>query len=275
MSMTIENTGWWWIPEKADDHVPGVLHFSEQDGLRLKLFGSLGGVQDLGDTLPLILGLVPGLRVTLVRASLVQRQVHVPGFDSTEYQVGIAFLGEHFETTEALRFSKLNLQLTHLDDWLAESKIHWETPHIDDLAKRYEFGYEHEKPEPELIENGTTAVGYMVHMHQTTLSAELRVSPVIGFELEASLDIDDWHRSYLRPVVNLLSLGTGRTVHLSKVSVFPPDSDDRYDVQVVAKHFVVERPDDSILSSGGMLFSRRVSGHHIRRTDTAVADRPP
>ena len=40
---------------------------------------------------------------------------------------------------------------------------------MDDSAKRYEFRYEHQKPEPEPIEGGTAVVGYMARMQQTPL----------------------------------------------------------------------------------------------------------
>ena len=253
---TMEYAGRWWIPQNPNDSVPGTLKFTQEEGLCLSLQGLLGGYQDVGESLPLILGVAP-MRVTLVEASLIRRQVHIPGFDSTEYRVGIAYLGEHLEAVEALRFSELEMQLTHLGDWLAESRIYWQTPHLDDLAKRYEFGYEHQEPETEPIESGTAVLGCIPHMQQTALSAELRVSPFIGFELQESLGIGDWYRHYLRPVVNLLSLATGRTVYLSKVSVFPTDSNNRNDVQVVAKHFVVEHPDTSMLSLDEMLFSRQ------------------
>jgi hypothetical protein len=260
---TMEYAGWWWIPQNPDDSVPGTLKFSQEEGLRLSLQGSLGDTQVMGGdvgqgkSLSLILGVVPNLRVTLIAASPTRRQLHSPGFDTAEYRVGIAYLGEHIERPEDLRFSKLKLQLTHLGDWIAEGKVYWRVPRPDDSTKRYEFGYEHQNPEPEPIEGGTVAIDYQAHMQQTTLSAELRVSPVIRFELQEPLDIDGWHRHYLRPVANLLSLATGRAVYLSEVKVFPEGSDKRDGVQVVAQPFVTERLDKSVLTSDGMLFSRR------------------
>ena len=282
---TMEYAGWWWIPENPDDSVPGTLKFSQEEGLRLSLQGSLGDTQvmggdvGLGKPLPLILGLVPDLRVTLVAASPTRRQLHSPGFDTMEYRVGIAYLGEHIEITEDLKFSKLELQLTDLGGWMAERKVYWRTPRPDDPTKRYEFGYEHQNADPEPIEHGTAAVGYRVRMQQTTLSAELNVSPVIRFELEESLGIDDWHRQYLRPVVNLLSLAMAQAVQLSEVNVFPRDSDKKDGVQVVARHFVTEHLSSSAPTPDKMLFSRRdldiTFGELLRRWLTAHRELEP
>lgn len=97
-----EHRGIWWLPEKEQNKVPGILHFTTEDGLVLELIGALGSGLELSDEpRPVILGLAEKLgEVTLGECLPSGLRIGFPGFPCESYRPAIAYVGAHFPTSK-------------------------------------------------------------------------------------------------------------------------------------------------------------------------------
>ena len=260
---TLELRGWWWTPDKSESPVPGTLIFTEARALNLSLMGSLSdegypmeGI-GLGQPLPLVLGIVSGQEVTLVEAVPHRRHFSVPGFNNVEYRVGIAYLGQHYDSVADISFSKIGLRFTHLEDWMAEVKTYTRLPEPGSSLRRHEVGFEQEKPTPQPIKDGTVTLGYDAKVKEDALSAAIQVSACMRIELGKKLDVNEWYRGYIQPIENLLSLAAGTSVLTRELVAYSPEERARPPIQVVGAGFVAERERSSLLTRDTMLFTAK------------------
>jgi hypothetical protein len=125
-----EAPGIWW-PADADPEngTAGILRFTQGDGLRLKLFGTLrpeslstfGGMPS-GRQESRILGISEsGKRMTLVDSLVASGGMSFPGYQHEEYHARVLYRGVHLLGVEEPRFSSLEFSLGHLTEWVGES----------------------------------------------------------------------------------------------------------------------------------------------------------
>lgn len=134
--------GWWWLPGKPDDRVPGTLVFSPETGSVLTLIGALtgwagifqggrgGAASSLGDVVrrtrryPRVLGEVDGGAVTL--DDCFQKAMHGAAFGQAHQEVlsvARVFRGIWFEEGEEPSASAVRLDISYLGLWAGEAMI--------------------------------------------------------------------------------------------------------------------------------------------------------
>ena len=150
----IEKSGFFWLPEKPENQVPGTLRISKSGEITLELNGLLkdpfGAPQR---DAPLshfrqqdfdrILGRVRehGL-VTLERCICTQEEITV-GVSSTSTLIAhFAFIGLNYEREEEVKFSEFRFSVEGLDEWLSISgfdvRNNWEEGRISGVFINYQ-----------------------------------------------------------------------------------------------------------------------------------------
>jgi hypothetical protein len=140
-----EVRGDWWLPERADHKVPGILKFSLERGAELELFDRLRDPLDMGERTdndqviqvsmtedalelsgryPRLHGEANGKPYTLVDCFATRWSWRMPGIRGSEFiNVNRILRGAIFEQGEALEATGISCGLTYLTNWIMETGI--------------------------------------------------------------------------------------------------------------------------------------------------------
>ena len=117
MTAEFEYKGIWWLPDKPDEQIPGILKYSNDTGAILDLIGALPRGKYKFD---FILGFTEnGKSVSLYNSFELQRGFNLPGIETTKIYSNFAFIGsEHIDNSSKLKFYKSIIYLDYLDEWV-------------------------------------------------------------------------------------------------------------------------------------------------------------
>jgi hypothetical protein len=199
--------GYWWLPEKPDDKIPGQLRITPRDGAILELQGTLHDALRLSEHFrpPLILGFSEtGKSITLYDCILTQARSSIPGFSISTLYAENAFIGVHFTTVEEISFRSLSVHYAYLDEWANKSGLTSDYSQEDKgiLTIRYE------RPEPIKLK----AAGYEIVVSFAgpgwtfgLTEAKITQKAWIQFRPERDMPLDDY-LEIVYHVQNFLSL---------------------------------------------------------------------
>ena len=141
LNTELEHKGYFWIPEKSDNQLAGILKFSQTDGITLDLFGHFDKyINPLSKEGNIVLGtLSNGKFVTLQSCFEHSRQMGIPGFPVSTISAINLFIGRHFNTPEEIAFSKLCIEYKDINEWLSISGF--EIPEYNDVNEEVVIKY--------------------------------------------------------------------------------------------------------------------------------------
>ena len=117
----LDDNGYFWIADKPENKVAGLLKTDGRQGSELTLIGSFSNSDLFGSESSKtvrILGFVGNNKVTLDSCMQTNLTRSYPGTDSETYHVPIVLEGAHFQNNDSLTFNGFQLQLWHLDHWI-------------------------------------------------------------------------------------------------------------------------------------------------------------
>ena len=142
LSEPIETSGRFWLPEKPEDWLPGLLKISESGEIRVELSGIFGDPFDAFDSVgpgttvdpptegshsspKRMVGILErGGEVTLDDCLWGSRSVGlVGGMSNSIVHAELAYIGRAYDKQEEVVFSRLSFAVEGLDNWLLESGI--------------------------------------------------------------------------------------------------------------------------------------------------------
>ncbi len=226
--------GIWWL-EDIDDAVGGVLSFSQEDGLRLSLTGTINPKSSiekildmqLKDTYPVILGTtIDGKNITLQGNTLISSKVTSPGFASQEFLSTMAFIGVHIHSTDKIIFPKISVRYTHLPEWYGRSGFQWTLPTNNEPTK---IILNYSMPEDAIAEvrGGKIYISNSVNSSFDPFEPKITQSVYLVIEPKTSLSIDDYISQYLFPVQNFISLATNTPNAIRNINVYYDSEDEK------------------------------------------------
>jgi len=113
--------GIWWLPDKDEETIAGTLSFDPNEGTVLDLMGSFQKIGDANRIFDpeIILGSVSGGKdVTLYECFRTKSTVNSGGLSTSSFNIDEAFIGVHFKEKEDIRFRKLSINYSYLDEWV-------------------------------------------------------------------------------------------------------------------------------------------------------------
>lgn len=134
LSVSIELSGYFWLPGKPEQRLPGTLRVSESGETTLELVGVFGDsiaiLTDFTSEVPRVVGVVEnGDRVTLERCFYRSRNVSFGGISKSTILATFFLRGVQYDESEAITFFKVRFSLEGLDEWLSISGLrvehHW------------------------------------------------------------------------------------------------------------------------------------------------------
>lgn len=122
-----KKTGYFWLPEKEDNKVPGVLSIDHDGGIELEIVGHFTDEIDAltrDDDLTRILGHIEkdGL-VTLDHCFYTQKNVSFGGISKSKILVNKAFTGAIWGKEESITFNAFSFSVDCLDQWMNTSGV--------------------------------------------------------------------------------------------------------------------------------------------------------
>lgn len=120
----IEVSGYFWLPGKSDQRLPGVLHVSETGKITLEVIGVFGdaiaSLTGSSPDLPRVVGVVEnGDLVTLEDCFYANTSVRFGGLSKSTISANFFLRGIQYDEDEPILFSKVSFSLEGLDEWLS------------------------------------------------------------------------------------------------------------------------------------------------------------
>jgi hypothetical protein len=135
-----EYKGIWFLPDKPEQTVSGILHFIPTEVLRLELIGTLLCEGNVFCSPKSEIQTIHGIVKTENGVSKITLFDCHKGYNSgyshnniqniriclSNYNCGYALLGKHLSTKEDLTFNKIKIFLPHLNDWYQDNAIQFD-----------------------------------------------------------------------------------------------------------------------------------------------------
>ena len=120
MNEKIEYMGLWWLPNKPEKQISGILKFDPENGGALNLMGSFKKVEDIRNSTKyeVILGITSeGKYVTLNKCLETKSTLRSSGIHTISFYIDKIFIGFHFEKYEDIKFKNISVRYSNLDEW--------------------------------------------------------------------------------------------------------------------------------------------------------------
>lgn len=117
---SFEHTGIWWLPEDPDYRLTGTLSFNPTAGGILELIeeSATFRMSDLKEY-DIIQGFADGKTVTL-QGCYGKSMTGFFTLNKVKFIIRYIYIGHYFDTVEDIKFEKLSLGYTHLNEWMGQ-----------------------------------------------------------------------------------------------------------------------------------------------------------
>lgn len=143
--------GHWWLPESADERIPGVLHVNPDGAATLELVGGFdltertplphgNGFTVSGRTAPIVLGESEGTAITLLDCFTRHARGGDPFRGAPAFHrlhVNRALIGVHLSDRDEPVFRSARLQIENLTTWLGADSVQRKTNFRDGTAEAH------------------------------------------------------------------------------------------------------------------------------------------
>ena len=272
-----EWTGQWWLPGDPDNKVSGVLSYTPNDGLRLRLVGgweyAVKHPGENGSTIvtnefqhwPAVLGVGDGKYVTLLDVSVtsaktfsIARRFGVP--DKLELRATTALVGCHLDEPDEAAFVAGIGKVENLTTWSRRSGIeerHYFGSKVGELSGQIDLT----RLDPLSVDIGPLTAT-LHHVAWQPFSEESRGGALARVQEQASIEFSSeqpqplhhW-LDLLGSIADLMSLSTLRACGPITMRVYLPPTPDRFpenhplrnerhEIEVYQRHLVKPKPDE-------------------------------
>jgi len=208
-----ETSGLWYPSDDPDNAVGGTLKFNKK-GLRLVLLGSLRqGWSPQPERYPVIHGVVGdspyGTFVTLIDSFRIAQKFNMVGATSEVVMSHLAMVGNFHLPENPLNFEKIDLDYSHLTDWIGTSGIEITQEFIDEKLI-YTAAYKSPKNTQFPYGESTITLRYQfsssrsAHRISLTEGTRLTIQPI------GTLTSETLFYEHIRTLQNLISFATDR-----------------------------------------------------------------
>ena len=251
MEDQFEVRGDWWLPERSDRAVQGILRFSLDRGSELELFESLRDLAEIGERTedeviqvdmteealtrryPRLLGVANGEPYTLIDCFTTNLSWRMAGLEGSErIHANRILRGKLFGQGESLDATGISIGLTYLNSWILETGIkeqwNWreDGQPLDEATPKFRLEA-FEKPDQQVttddrrvisLKHGVGIDGNVIDRRSLTQSFHWRID-----SSGDRADIDDL-LDWASDLQDLVSICTQRTAGFEFVRFWRPDA---------------------------------------------------
>jgi len=212
--------GEWWIPDKPTQRVSGLLKFDYYKGAILDLIGSLRDEKESDQIFQpeIILGSSNGKAITLHECFEIKHRASMSSpsweiaYRKSTFLASTVYVGAHFENKDSIKFRKLLVHYSNLDEWVW---LRW----LDiDFPDSGEVVIKCKKPESiEAIISEGCKVSIDIQLTYPTFSmvqkeASIKQRAYIRIEFEQDTPFNDFLQIVHR-IAHFLSLGVTEPIY--------------------------------------------------------------
>jgi len=185
-----EYKGKWWLPEKPEKEITGILKFHPTEGAELELLDSFetskrrAMISNPYTEQAVILGITSnGKIITLYRCYRYKIQPSMAGPQMSSFKADFVFEGHHFERAEDIMFDSISVNYSHLEDW---AEIPWFHPkresnsesHLTKLKVDYSF------PQKVEVKLDSVTISFDYYLNSNCSRTELNLKQVMFLKIE-------------------------------------------------------------------------------------------
>lgn len=152
---TREFIGFWFLPGKESEKVPGTLSFDNSEGIKLKIWGAINQEDKIYPHFPVILGTtIDNTRITILDVYCTWRDASVKETKEMHFDAYLLLINQHVESESGKAFliDRARVNFTNMEDWTKISPIEWssgdtengrsargfQSPYLEDIEGRIE-----------------------------------------------------------------------------------------------------------------------------------------
>ena len=267
----LEYTGLWWLPHNEDKKISGILRFSKDDVILLKLIGTYEeifdrtpktiGFDDFEKSYQLIVGVThTGKKVTLHQCQSYGWTSALPGFESQSFEVKLVFWGFHANTIADLCFKEFEVGYTYLADWVGIKGMRF---HVQNYANRERIKYELSYSFPNEVKSRVFDDDISISREFKTsgnLLREVHLKEIVRFKIATSQkhSLEELWLKYVSPLQNFLTFATHRKNSIVDVYTYSELNQENATrsspIQVFFRNVLEEAPESKELMPDDILF---------------------
>jgi len=214
-------SGIWWLPNKPNNQISGDLEFHPAKGASLQLNGSFTDITDSFESSKekIILGVTPnGKEITLFRCFRSSVPFHIPGYQTSTYQIDFVLLGCHFKKDKDMTFFQVSTNYSLLDEWIDKSGL--TTNHemnIDGQLSHMEIDFKYTEKEKILIDNFHISFNYGIEGNVSKRGVAITELSLVNISSRKQIHLIDFLTKICNPIEEFICLGTGSPVYPKKM----------------------------------------------------------
>ena len=259
MTKEFECGGIWWAAENPESKISGKLIFRKGKRLELQLTGHPEDLEAFSKSASVILGNTSKGRITLHGSFFViQEFMSSFGLSSRSLYVDKAFVGEHFQRAEDIKFSNLIVQYSYLNEWLG---IHGFYPAP---SEDFDVVIKYKRPDSIKAVVGDYEIN-IIFGFETSYSI---MEPEVNFKQKAFIEIKplknsllsfDEYQEIMQSIQNFLSFALSKPVYPLDVKGRIDESEKRM-VEIYCDLCNIEQPFKKLPHSVKMFSFRGIAG---------------
>lgn len=220
---SIETYGYFWLAEKPDNRLTGVLRISARGEASLEIFGAFDAAHDrplqqlTGEKLHILGATDKAGPVTLVDCVVVKQTnvVNVESLSKSSLHVGCVFWGAHFDAGEVC-FSGMTFAVEGLNEWFS---FH-HRPFSHDMDPTGQMSFTYNPPDPitfQLPDN--LSIGFHMGVRTSSGLFQETITTKMSISVESSrMRSFSEFMQVLRKVKNFLCLVFDRSVSFTSIT---------------------------------------------------------
>ncbi|QXE18846.1 hypothetical protein [Clostridium sp. 001] len=113
--------GMWFLPKFPDEKLNGTLSIDDNGNCQLRVAYKFEGLQNIGynKQLDVIHGFTAnGKKITLLKCTVIEQQIGIPGFPVTTYTSQITIIGEWYSDDKKVLISEITASYDYLNYWI-------------------------------------------------------------------------------------------------------------------------------------------------------------
>ncbi len=217
--------GVWWLPNDPDGAVPGIMEFSNDAGIELRLLGMFNvasGTDPTAMTPPVIHGAAEGKSITLCRGLPLGFKMSGPGAVSQRFRAEYALVGANVVSPDTVQFNKATIEYAHLSDW---ARL---TGFDDNLVvgngsqlQEYELLYKYPEEVGADTDQARLAISYGFRRTGDLIS-KVSLEQTVHFRVEPreAVSFSSLLKHFVTPLRNFLTLSTVLPNYVSRLAVY-------------------------------------------------------
>ena len=224
-----ELKGIWWLPDKPDLRMSGILSFDNEKKIILELLGSFHEIKTFGVgnffKPEIILGITDNGQVcTLFRNFETRNQLNFTGIQKSIIESKTLLIGKHFNTPDEICFSTFQANFTNLENWLVKKPFSMEIP---DKIKNSEWKLTYKWPSEFVAKIGKFN-GVIESTHEFKTDGDLIRNALWKSKAYLKITPDNpkhfkWYWGVIYDLCNFLTLLIGETIYITQVKGFCED----------------------------------------------------